>query len=109
MAGSIGIGTMFIIIFLIIFALFLFLYILEIPHMKLIFWIYTLCLILLLIILPNIPYIKKGKTEETNPHFWKLCFFGLFIFIGFGVSVGFYIKAVLLHQDFALVLPKISL
>lgn len=101
MAGEIGLGTMFVILLLIILAIFFFLYFLGVPKMKFIFWIYLICLLIVLIILSKVPYDRGEIREESNPHFWKLCFFGLFIFIGLAVSVVFYVMVVLRYQDLA--------
>ena len=106
MAGSIGLGTMFVIILLIILVILLVLYVIGVPLMKFIFWIYLLLLIIVLAVILNLPYDNGQPTVETNPHFPVLVSFGVFIFLGFAVNVAFFVIVVLLHQDLALVLPK---
>ena len=106
MAGTIGAGTLAIIILLIILAIMFLLYFLEVPFMKYIFWSYFVALIVILAIITNVPYDTGEIREESNPHFWKICLFGLFIFIGFAGSIVFYIKVVLLQQDIAKRLPR---
>lgn len=105
MAGDIGAGTLGVIILIIILAILMFLYICEVPFMKFIFWGYVGVFIIILIICFTLPYDTQEKVE-SNPHFAKLCSFGVFIFVGFAVSIVFYIIVVLLHQDFAMKLPK---
>lgn len=74
--------------------------------MKYIFWIYLILYIIAIVILFTMPFKSDPKPEQTNPHFGKIFPFGLFIFIGFFVSVIVYFYVVLVHEDNTLVLPK---
>lgn len=74
--------------------------------MQLVFWIYFGVMILILIILLALPFEKDEEREESNPHFAKLCTFGVFIFVGFAITVVFYFLVVVLHQDLAIRLLK---
>lgn len=104
MVGDVGAGTF---AFLLLFSfLILFLLLYRIKIFKWIFWIYLLCMIILVIVMASVPIKQEVQEEiETNGHVKKQIAFGIFIFLGFILSLVFYLLVVLLHQDFALVIP----
>lgn len=110
--GSLGAGTLSIIILVIILIIFLILYVCKIRGMKYVFWIYLALLIITIIVLFTLPLEKERlDTEERgsyNKQFPQLLSFGLAILIGLIVSIVLYFYVVLLHEDIALVVPNYS-
>lgn len=104
MVGSVGAGTFSFILLFVVLIILLLLY--RIRIVKLIFWVYLLCLIIVIIVMALVPVDSGQQVVQVNEHVKKMISFGVFIFLGFILSLVFYLIVVLLHQDFALVIPS---
>jgi hypothetical protein len=99
MVGVLGAGTFAFIFCLAILIVLMLFY--KIKIMKIICWIYFLLFVIVFAVLATTPVKTDAPVETTNPHAKYLITFGVFVFLGFLLSLVFYTVVVLLHQDFA--------